>query len=758
MKKQIFSRSLFGQALQRLKTFTIILTVVSIVTTISPFIEYLYWIITGYVYSLGNNYSIVNSFQLVTPLILIATVCAFVMPYVVFCQFNSRRYSDFYLSLPYTRTCIFVSFTAAVFTMLLGMCATVIGLELILYTSFSNYFIINFAGFGVRLVTILSAMLFVAAVSTLASSFTHKTFAAIVTGLVIGVAPRLLIAAIQITTNLTTSILTMVPLSSVFSSSLNSLVYVFSSMLSGNELSLLPALYTTVISVGYFILANYFFKIKKSEDNAQPAHNKLLQAVIRILLGVALTIIPSMLIVGTVKMDIQNIGFIVVLTIPAFLIAAVAYFAYELITTKKWKRVLAALPGFAIVLGIDLLCAICVITCSNIALGYVPKAESIDSVKIVDDSDNYMEEMISGFLGIDDLGYSNNSFEEAANAIEFDSPEIKEIVSKALRENTAQLKGEDVVRSYTERTMTFAIKDHGITRYRNISLTTSEYEGYLKAVSENEKYRKVYTTVPPAIIGTLYSGDCGKWKPDANKTNEVLATLQSEIDELGFDKWNASLNRNAYSYFDKQTETESVNVTFIAKGSTKKTYVPIYADVTPKTFGLIIADFYDCTKDDAKKQADRILKMDYSETTDKGVDYKYCSIDISLNNDEDDIRLYSYFHYDNSYYYDIEVDMSASGKENLETCKAVAAEINKIIEAVKNEKPTTGKYISVRINCEDYSSTSDYGLGIYEVPGQTYLPIPEGYDASTLIELIENNNKTQNEEFEDEKLIQIKDI
>ena len=89
------------------------------------------------------------------------------------------------------------------------------------------------------------------------------------------------------------------------------------------------------------------FHRRRSEAAGQSAPSRLLQHIYRIVVTMVICIFIVCAMFSEMTAGILRDEWFVFLVF--YLVAALVYFAYELITTKKWKNLLTALPGLGIV-------------------------------------------------------------------------------------------------------------------------------------------------------------------------------------------------------------------------------------------------------------------------------------------------------------------------------------------------------------------------------------------------------------------------
>jgi len=574
MKKTLFSKGLYVEGLRKLRVLGFIalalMIVIQIAGPITQYFSYLDWLEysePGEVY-----YPDTVSFDLVTLSVpLTAALVTPIMVLMLFSVFNKRSASDFYHSLPYTRVCLYLSNMAAVFTWIIGICVISGCVGLLAYISFPKLFSVVFDGAFNYLLTSIAFMLVSAGVCALGSAMTGTLFSNIAVSLLVMFLPRFILTVMTMEIGNNAWYLALDRLA-VLSPTMNVYVGTFYYLFFEGDFpnffeNTAADIYTIVLGVVYIALALLVFTKRKSETATQPALSRAVQATVRILLTMVIGIFSVILFI-----EGEIAGCIIVT-----LISVVAYFAYELITTHRWKNCLRALPGLAIVLGISILCGAVMVGIPMISEKYTPDADDIDSVRFVDLTDNH------------------EWFGKGTDKIEFDDPEILDIVAKTVKWNMktydTQYGGyitlEDSMyyteeESYVYRTI--AIKDGIFTRYRNVKFSSENHEKILDILDEHEEYIKILKTLPTPADGTLdfYSGV--QPGADASFYKKAFETLQEEIYELPLEDWYIIAKNMAGIEYGTSFEVsywsdsyDSVDVWF-----------PIPVDVFPRTFDMLL--------------------------------------------------------------------------------------------------------------------------------------------------------------------------
>ena len=277
----------------------------------------------------------------------------------LFSFLNKRRASDFYHAIPYTRKCVFVSFSLAIFTWL----AVIIGASILI----NSLLAIIFPGYAVGLsavifgfFTFLLGAILVTSVMLLAKSISGTGLTNLVIGGMIVLYPTIIQTLFY---GLLRTVTRILPFDDVISLRWNfnipvrvlmDLDWYLSFQESFLERMVFPLIYTFVLSLFYFVLAGFLLHHRKSETAERGAPNKVLQHLFRCLLVFPLTLMMTGIIVVAVEEGGRERGVFEVLVMGIFFLLAflipIVYFTYELLSTRKPRNLIIAIPVFGFVI------------------------------------------------------------------------------------------------------------------------------------------------------------------------------------------------------------------------------------------------------------------------------------------------------------------------------------------------------------------------------------------------------------------------
>lgn len=591
MKKKWFCGGIYSEGMRQLRMFGFIVSslylVFLIAVPILEYIDYLHYVENGQ-YPLAVSFS-----SLMEPLMALPIFAAPIMALIVFSGFNKRKYADFYHALPYTRICIFLSYTASILTWIFSVLILSGVVNLLMHFIFPAVYVISFAGFADILLSMAVMTLMTVSAVLLGCSFTGTLLANITASGLILFLPRFVIILLVNTITAKLSFVVEEYFMAILSTKYNILVdYLAAIARFGSEAvyplqnNLACDLYSLMLALAMGTLAAILFVRRKSESAAKSAPRRSIQAGIRIALTLTFSFIATcMLLTGR-----ENLS----LAVFFYIIAVLIYFIYELLSTRNWKNLLKVVPSLGIVVLLNLAFVGTVSTVTSFSAAFRPQADEIISVRFM--IDDYVIQYEDSWNAV------GNYCDRQVQNISIDDPEILSIVANVLNENMEKF---DRGAPYYESTSRIvAIKTGAITRYRRIFLSRKTMNTLLEQLSQLPEYREKYLSIPPALSGTEnvqlgshgFITDQKEWN-----WNAILDCLQEEIHTAGFETWyqfvNADLSHEALISYATESSVQGLT----------KAMIPLSYDLTPKTLSLVIKENYN-SSGTAAKEAIQVLK------------------------------------------------------------------------------------------------------------------------------------------------------
>ncbi len=330
LNTKLFNIRLYLEGLKRLKVIGMAVAILSV--TISALIPLVQWMDTRPDY---DRVDLVEQYQLCFPLYAVIFLAPFFF-LVLFSFLHKRKESDFFHAIPYTRTCVYLSFTAAaltfVFAIMIASAATAgILWALNPFTTFR---------FGELVTMTLMCMLAAAQISSimiLALTLTGTPTTTMLMFALFTLCTRFVMFYLG---NCLDSTLDIIRISDLpyfgFSWFLPFGMFWFA--ISGGSyytdfnpfLSPANIIYTVIVTVALFAAAWFFYKIRKSEMAGNTAPNRVAQHIFRILFTLPFVLLIPMVLIMEGGSEVTLIFVLVVISL-------LVYYLYELITTKRFK-------------------------------------------------------------------------------------------------------------------------------------------------------------------------------------------------------------------------------------------------------------------------------------------------------------------------------------------------------------------------------------------------------------------------------------
>lgn len=348
---QFFNLRLFLEGLKRLRVIGLATAILTL--TISALVPIVTWI--EYRQELdrymefdefaSSSYSMsIDTEFLCVP----AGIMVFLAPFFFFVLFSflqKRKESDFFHAIPYTRTCVYVSFTAAAMAFVLAIqlaCGLVAGLlwGMIPFLTIDLVSMVVYVLLCMLAAAMLSSFMMLALTvsgtggSCMLLFLLFAGFTRIAAAIFLGSVETIdLIPSNDMWNNSFLSPLWFLPIN---------VIYYWGEFETAVDLMYRPSnvLYSLAVTLAVFALAGLIYKHRRSEMAGNPAPGVRTQALFRILF----TTLPAFLFPLFVLQGTDASVFLI-LVVGVLLV----YFLYELITTKRPKNMLKAIPGLGIV-------------------------------------------------------------------------------------------------------------------------------------------------------------------------------------------------------------------------------------------------------------------------------------------------------------------------------------------------------------------------------------------------------------------------
>lgn len=539
------------------------------------------------------------------PVMLLVLVAAPLMTLILFHFLDSRAASDLYHALPCKRITLYLSYAGSVLTwvvvlLLLGTLTSLIT------CGFTHNYIVLLKDSLLPFATSIFCISFLVVSGILVSmSITGTVFTNILFSGILLFLPRFCAFALQNSMVRSLPFLTD-SMNMGFFRNGNNLLFagvsaVFGITDSGTVAEDVlspgwqPLLYTFLLGLLYFLIAAFLFCRRRSEAAGQSAPSRLLQHIYRIVVTMTICIfIACMLYMDIVNHTARNGWFMYLIL---YLAAALVYFAYELITTRKWHNLLTALPGLGIValLNVGILLGMHMVQSHIVAQR--PAMQEIESVSFCStDGTDY----ISGSSYLNYRDYINLMSRDIA----ITDPTAVTLVSYYLDENlkTWEEGGSDAYQSkyYTESDYSYCayhviIRTKDQTLCRLIYVPVSETEKLLDALQTNADYVDAWRNPPQELKGTAaFRDQVGSCYLSTEQAEELLQTYREELQSADFE----TLYQTMQNGSTDDTWVSDIDYTFRKNGRSYTLDCMIYQNLTPETTKKFYEMLYAAQKDD----------------------------------------------------------------------------------------------------------------------------------------------------------------
>ncbi len=314
-------------------------------------------------------------------LVLFAPMCV----YFMFSFLNERKKSDFFHSLPQTRTCMYLSMTAAIFTWLFVTILLGVGINSVLWSMVKGY--------TLSFETVLANVVFYSVLAIFMSGF--MAVAMMITGtgisniLVYGFLLLFPTYAYTLFVECVREVTSILPNDSFGNSVLGFERFLPLAALENNFEYFADTgalVYSLVIGLLMYVLAGVLYHFRRSESATKSAPNNILQHAYRIAFATAVALLIPMVIC----MDGFE-GYLLVLILPV----VVVYLLYELMTTKKIAKMVKSLPLLIVPFVLSGVFLGAVVGVQTYVYSVRPDAEDVTSIRITSITSTYGAHQLS---------------------------------------------------------------------------------------------------------------------------------------------------------------------------------------------------------------------------------------------------------------------------------------------------------------------------------------------------------------------------
>jgi hypothetical protein len=322
-------------------------------------------------------------------------------------------------------------------------------------------------------------------------------------------------------------------------------------------------LYTAIVGLVLFFLCIPLFRVRHSEAATRPASTPLLQHVFRLTITFLVTLIPLWVIFGYIQSPGDTDVFIFSI-LALYIVAALVFVIYELITNKKPKTLLKVAKTFPIVLAVDVIVLVALLISKHSILAFRPAPEEITAISFQQGN-----------------GQNEDSYYNRLTAdIRLKDKDIIELISGRLSKAAEQndpTGGMDNASFLHSRTFTVYTK-YG-AHQRRLYFDQPEIDKITATLSKNTEYKLAYNL--PALSDNINVIITDLSDEEAKA---VYQSLRLEMSSLPFEKRFPLLNGATITEEMQQTITPHVNVQVVNEADTYYFGFALWEEYFPKSY------------------------------------------------------------------------------------------------------------------------------------------------------------------------------
>ena len=384
MNKKYFDTKLFLEGIRQLKLSGLLFFVLcAIGTAFPPIIDMIFFSTVKTAPQIINITPFVTAYMFIGPIVLCMILFSFL---------NKRNCSDFYHSLPNTRNSIYISFTASILAWIYATIIFCVLLSAALYSlagCFFNPYFIPYLIF-----TYIAGVTLITAAILIAKSITGTILMNIIVTTLILFLPRFISTAFVMTINNILKIASINDLGIFVNFHYNipfNFVISFLGLWNNYYIGISTytfmggIIYTFVIALIYLVFAGLLFHFRKSEIADKSTPTPILQHVIRCAVTLPVTmLIPCILFSKIIPLvSISYSSFIPISIVIIAFISLFIYFIFELITSRKAKNLIHAIPYLLVLIIINSIFGVAIIVYRDSILDLQPTANEIQYVSFI---------------------------------------------------------------------------------------------------------------------------------------------------------------------------------------------------------------------------------------------------------------------------------------------------------------------------------------------------------------------------------------
>ncbi len=471
--------------------------------------------------------------QMFSPLIAFIYAGGVVFAMEGFSFLNKRSDSDFYHSLPVSRTKLFWAISLAALT---WIAATVLGsvlLNVIVFTLTKTAYVQLYALIAVPFFTVATMMVFSAA--AIAMSLTGTA----ITGLGLTVLVFGLFRFMQFTIArgivANTQIISWLDLpwylTPVTNIATGQIAQLLRPMLRQTLYSPVNLLYSTLIAVGELFLAQVLFKRRHSELAEHGAKNTAVQTVFA-----CAAVIPVVMLFASGIIRQRNPSIPIVIGV-----AVGIYVIYQIIVLRTAKKVLLSLPWLMVPLAVGVAGYFGTIGAASSMQSFVPNTQDVAYVQ---------------FSGVGRGSEAINYQQYQVSKVKFTETDVRQYAVETLRDNIANIRRSGYINYPYDAQAGYMIITQPVTFVLNDGTTFSRVLTFinqntlLQYCQENSDFMVAIRSLPPQD-SVRYLQGVGAYQDGYLESDRILNVFYSELPETMYPA------NDAYRYYDPNSQYTS---------------------------------------------------------------------------------------------------------------------------------------------------------------------------------------------------------
>lgn len=396
----MFDKKIYLEGLRQATMYGIYMTITILI------LNNLFPIVTLITENIQNSqqsyYQTYNGGERVSLLLLnfVVTIFSVIMPFfmsmVQFDFINKRKSCDFFHAIPVKRNVLFFNFSLASFTWIFISLTIPTILNLILF-NYSSIFYIKMSTVITDYVSIIVVAVYIYSVSSLAMFLTGKKFTTMLLTAIILFLPNFLYCIINFSIDVTVPnfLYSYFDLSEAlrngfimkynllmnFASTFLSFMYVSNYDVDFNLT--LSILYTAGLAIISYFIAMYLFDKRKSEMAEKNSSSDIMQTIFRFLITIPFTAI-IVTIIFYIYISGADFTYYIAVLIVLLAIMLVAYFSYELLSTKSFANIKKSVPKLIFTFAFSILYLITLFGSREYVLNKTIEPSNVKSISIND--------------------------------------------------------------------------------------------------------------------------------------------------------------------------------------------------------------------------------------------------------------------------------------------------------------------------------------------------------------------------------------